>query len=270
MDRIRADVASTDLDAMERPNLARATNYLVGGGANFAADRAAINALLAMDPTVGTRFRATRAFVGRAVRQALDRGVDQFLDLGSGIPSPGGLHSLVGPAGARVVYVDVDPVAVAHTCELLVDQKEAGQTAAVRADLREADRVLDEARGTELLDLDRPVAIVCNTVLQWIADSDADDLAASLERYRTALAPGSLLVLSVPHPDLLEGTEIDEVPPVIESAMAPLRLRDRAELTRIVGRWDVLPPGIVDVVDWPLTSGAEPAGIYAVVADAHR
>jgi SAM-dependent methyltransferase len=270
MERILADVASTDLDAMERPNLARATNYLVGGGANFAADRAAINALLAMDPAVGTRFRASRAFVGRAVRTALDRGVDQFLELGSGIPSPGGLHTLVGPAGARVVYVDVDPVAVAHTCELLAGQKEVSRTAAVRADLRDADRVLDEARGTGLLDLDRPVAIVCNAVLQWVADSDADDLAASFERYRAALPPGSLLVLSVPHPDLLDGTEIVEVPPVIESTMAPLRLRSRTELTRILGRWDVLPPGVVDVVDWPLASGTEPAGIYAALAATHR
>jgi SAM-dependent methyltransferase len=269
VDRIVDDIVSTDdLEVMERPNLARATNYLVGGGANFAADRAAVQTLLAMDPDVGLRFRASRAFVGRAVRSALDRGCDQFLELGSGIPSPGGLHSLVGPADAAVVYVDVDPVAVAHTCELLAAQKEADRTAAVRVDLRDAHRVLDEVRATGLVDLDRPLTVVCNAVLQWIADSDADDLAEVLERYREALAPGSLLVLSVPHPDLLEGAEREEVPPIIEAAVAPLRLRSRSELTAILGRWEVLAPGIVDVVDWPVVSGTEPAGFYAAVCTA--
>ncbi|WP_433803232.1 SAM-dependent methyltransferase [Actinomycetospora sp. CA-084318] len=267
MERIEADLTATDdLAAMEAPNLARATNYLVGGGANFAADRAAVNALLAMDPDVGLRFLASRAFVARAVRAASEQGLDQFLDLGSGIPSPGGLHTLVGPAGARVVYVDVDPVAIAHTCELLVDQKEADRTAAVRADLREPEHVLDRARGTDLIVLDRPVVLVCNAVLQWLADSDADQLADVLERYRTALAPGSLLVLSVAHPDLLEGDELVERPPTIEAVVAPLRLRSRPELVRMLGRWEVQPPGIVDVVDWPVASDTDPAGFYAVYA----
>ncbi|WP_157647103.1 SAM-dependent methyltransferase [Actinomycetospora chiangmaiensis] len=266
MERILDDVESTDPTALGRPNLARATNYLVGGGANFAADRAAVQTLLAMDPGVGDRFRASRAFVGRAVRTALDRGCDQFVDLGSGIPSPGGLHSLVGLGSATVVYVDVDPVAIAHACELLEGPRESDRTAAVRADLRDASRVLDEVLDTGLVDLDRPVTLVCNAVLQWIADSDADDLAAVLERYREALAPGSLLALSVPHPDLLDGAEADEVPVVIEAAVAPLRLRRRREVTRILGAWEILPPGVVDVVDWPVATGAEPVGYYGVCA----
>lgn len=266
MERVLDDVASTDLAALERPNLARATNYLVGGGANFAADRAAVQTLLAMDPTVGLRFRASRAFVGRAVRAALDDGCEQFLDLGSGIPSPGGLHTLVGPADARVVYVDVDPVAVAHTCELLEGPQETGRSAAVRADLRDTARVLDEACDTGLVDLDRPLTVVCNAVLQWLADSDAADLAAALERYRATLAPGSRLVLSVPHPDLLVGAEVHEVPTVIESAVAPLRLRGRDEVVQILGAWETLAPGIVDVVDWPTASGEDPVGYYAVCA----
>jgi SAM-dependent methyltransferase len=266
MERILEDVASTDPTGLERPNLARATNYLLGGGANFAADRAAVQALLAMDPTVAHRFRAARAFIARAVRAALAEGCDQFLDLGSGIPSPGGLHSLVGPAGASVVYVDVDPVAVAHTCELLGDAKGNGRTAAVRADLRDAGRVLDEVTDTGLIALDRPVTVVCNAVLQWLVDSDADDLAGVLERYREALAPGSRLVLSVPHAELLLDGEVDEVPLVIEAAVAPLRLRSRADVAVVLGAWDVLGPGIVDVVDHPVPAGTEPVGYYGVCA----
>ncbi|MDL5158833.1 SAM-dependent methyltransferase [Actinomycetospora termitidis] len=250
-----------------RPNLARATNYLVGGGANFAPDRAAVNEMLAMDPGLGRRIQAGRAFVARAVRDALDGGCDQFLELGAGIPSPAGLHSLVGP-DARVVYVDVDPVAVAHTRDLLAAE-EAGRVAVVEADLRDAAGVLTQL-ATGPLDLGRPVTLVCNSVLQWVADSDGTELARTFEAYRSALAPGSRLVISVAHPDELAAEEAAEVRPIIEAAVAPLRLRGRAELDRILGAWEPLPPGIVDAVDWPVASGAETSGFYAVVCAARR
>ncbi|MEJ2871401.1 SAM-dependent methyltransferase [Actinomycetospora sp. OC33-EN08] len=252
----------------EGPNLARATNYLMGGGANFAADRAAVNEMLAMDPGLGRRIQASRAFVSRAVRDALDDGCDQFLELGAGIPAPGGLHSLVGPA-ARVVYVDVDPVAVASTREVLVGP-DADGVAVVQADLHDADGVLAQVTAGGLLDLGRPVTVVCSSVLQWLADSDGPTLARVFATYHDGLAPGSLLVISTAHPDDLADHEADEKQPIISRAVAPVRLRGRSELARIVGAWDLLPPGIVDVVDWPETSGADTAGFYGVVCAARR
>ncbi|MFC5063316.1 SAM-dependent methyltransferase [Actinomycetospora atypica] len=255
--------AVTDALDVDRPNLARATDYLFGGGANFAADRAAVQELLANHPGFEVRLQAARTFVARAVREALARGHDQFVDLGSGIPSVGALHTSTG-YGTRVVYVDVDPVAVAHTRESLLGAWTDAHVAVRLADLRDVGTVLAEAAASGL-DLQRPVTLVCNSVLQWLTTTDTEDLAAVFAAYRTALAPGSLLVLSLPHADLLPHYALDEVVPVIEQSIGPVRLRRRAEVETLIAGWDVLDPGLVDVTAWPGPSGAEPAGYYAVV-----
>lgn len=255
--------AVTDPLDVDRPNLARAGDYLLGGGANFAADRAAVQELLERQPGFETRVHAARSFVVRAVRAALARGHDQFVDLGSGIPSVGSLHSLTGE-GTRVVYVDIDPVAVAHTRESLAGARTAADIAVRLADLREVETVLVEIAAAGL-DLRRPVTLVCSSVLQWLTTTDGAELAAVFAAYRAALAPGSLLVLSLPHPDLLPRFALDEVVPVIEGAIGPLRLRRRAEVEALLEGWDVLDPGLVDVTAWPAPTGAEPAGYYAAV-----
>lgn len=256
----RAAVDALDVD---RPNLARATDYLFGGAANFAADRAAVQDLLRRQPGFETRVRASRDFVVRAVRDALARGHDQFVDLGSGIPSVGALHSLTG-YGTRVVYVDVDPVAVAHTREALAGAPTTAHVAVRLADLQDVATVLAEVEASGL-DLRRPVTLVCHSVLQWLTTTSTDELAAVFAAYRVALAPGSLLVLSVPHPDLLPHLALDEVVPVIEQSIGPVRLRRRAEVEALLAGWDVLDPGLVDVTAWPAPTGAEPAGYYAVM-----
>ena len=254
--------AVTDALDVDRPNLARVANYLIGGAANFAADRTAVAGMLAADPESGRRVHAARTFIARAVRAAAARGHDQFLDLGSGIPSVGGVHSLVG--AARVAYVDIDPVAVAVAREALEGIGLDDRVGVTRADLLDVEAVLTAPRVAGLLDLRRPVTVVCSSVVQWLTSTDDGEIADAFTRYATALAPGSLLVLSAPYPDT--GPLPDhQVVGQIQHALGPIRIRTRAEVAALVTGWDVLAPGIVDVADWPTPSGAASSGFSGVM-----
>ena len=237
-------------------NPARMYDYFLGGAANFANDRALAEQVLAVEPDAARIARANRAFLGRAVRFLVGEGIDQFLDLGSGVPTADNVHQVAHRAnpGARVVYVDHEPVAAAYAAELVADEP---LVATVEADLVDTTTVL--ARAAELLDLDRPVAVLCVAALHFVPD--AVDPAAVVARYRDALAPGSHLVLS-------HGTE-DGRPGVADRGSAlytrstqPLVLRSRADVTVLLDGFTVLPPGIVFTPEWR-TDGAAPTGPFA-------
>jgi hypothetical protein len=182
--------APADVD-LDRPNVARVYDCLLGGHHHFAVDRAVAEALLSTSPLAALAARANRAFLRRAVGYALDQGIRQFLDLGSGIPTVGNVHELahaVDPQ-ARIVYVDVEPVAVAHTRSLLA---QVPNTGVVQADIRDAEAVLGDPVTTALLDFTRPMAVLSAAVLHFVPG----DLTAIVRPYRAAIAPGSLLVIS--------------------------------------------------------------------------
>ena len=178
-----------------RPAAARMYDYLLGGSHNLPADRHLVERALAARPDLAALARANRAFLRRAVRFVAGRGLRQFLDLGSGIPTEGNVHEILREAAprSRVVYVDVDPVAVAHARVLLAGER---RVAVVEGDLRRPREVLDGPVGEGLLDLSEPVAVLLVSVLQFVTDTD--DPWAVLSRLRETVPSGSHLVLAHP------------------------------------------------------------------------
>jgi SAM-dependent methyltransferase len=173
---------------------ARIYDYWLGGKDNFAADRAAGDKVIELRPEIVHGVRANRRFLGRAVTYlAAEAGVRQFLDIGTGLPSANNTHEVAQKIApdARIVYVDNDPIVLAHARALLTSTPD-GKTAYVSADLRDAGTILREAGAT--LDFTQPVALMLLMTLQYIPDSD--DPHALLRTYIDALAPGSYLVIS--------------------------------------------------------------------------
>lgn len=231
---------------LERPSAARIYDYCLGGWHNFAADRATAEQTIRLMPELPRVMRSNRSFLRRAVQFCLGAGVRQFLDLGSGIPTVGNVHEVaqrVDPR-ARVVYVDVDPVAVAHSQAILADTAGA---AAILADLRDPERILADEQLRGLLDLDRPVAVLMVAVLHFVPDSD--DPAGIVARYRSATAPGSYLALSHAtfegDPDRFASAK-DQY----ERAVTPVTLRSRDEIAALFAGFDLVEPGLVRTPLW--------------------
>src|ERR1017187_3530282 len=182
-----------------KANIARVYDYWVGGDHNFQADRDLARTIIALDPAIRATMRANRAFLGRAVRfLAGQAGIRQFLDIGSGIPTENNVHQgAPGTApGSRVVYVDNDDTAVAHSRLLLAGNPDA---TVIQGDLREPARILADPETQLLLDFTQPVAVFLVAVLHFIPGSgQASDIITTLF---DALAPGSYLVISHAHRD---------------------------------------------------------------------
>jgi SAM-dependent methyltransferase len=215
------------------PNLARMYDYMLGGEDNLAIDREAVDRLVAHIPETLSLARAGRAFLGRAVRHLAAAGVRQFLDLGSGLPTRGHVHEVarkVAP-GARVVYVDHDPVVAARAEELLA---EAEGVAFVRADLLRPAELLARPDVTGLLDLAEPVAVLLVSILHVF--QDADDPQGVVRTLRDALAPGSHLVLT------------HAVATGRKRGSATCRTPD--EIRAFFGDFELVEPGLVQVAEW--------------------
>jgi SAM-dependent methyltransferase len=243
-------------------------DYQLGGGHNFAVDRELVDRVVAAYPDVPLVARAQRAFVARAVRFCVQQGIRQFLDLGSGIPTAGHVHEVARSLapGTRVAYVDFEPVAVAHSRELLAGTDGVSITA---ADVRDPASVLAAAPVTEVLDLTRPVAILAVGLLHFF--SDADDPAAILAAYRGAAAPGSYLAIchtSDDQDDPELGRKVAEAVAVYRDSATPGHLRDRAQIRGLLGGLPLVEPGLVDLDRWrPESEGPHrDLGSYAAVA----
>ena len=228
-------------------NAARVYDYLLGGKDNFAADREAGDRILAALPGIAQMARGNRAFLGRAVRYlAGEAGVRQFLDIGTGIPTGGNTHEVaqsVAP-GCRVVYVDHDPVVLAHARALLTSGPE-GETAYIDADLRETGKVLAAAGQT--LDFAQPVAIVLVAVLHFIPGDEAYERVSELV---TATAAGSFLTISHAAKDI-EADAMGEAAAESNKRMAQqATLRSGEEVTRFFDGLDLVEPGVVPLNEW--------------------
>ena len=229
---------------IDRPSPARIYDYHLGGTHNFPADRVAAQAITAKFPLTPAIARTGRAFLRRAVRHVAAKGVRQFLDLGSGIPTVGNVHEIAQAADrdARVVYVDMDPVAVAHSHAILADNDNA---TAVHADLRDVAEVLDSAQTRRLIDFSRPVGLLMVAVLQFVPDRD--DPAGVVARYRDALVPGSHLVIS--QAAAAEDGHIPqggaEAAATYSSRVTELTLRTRAQVAEMFSGFELIDPGIV-------------------------
>ena len=230
---------------------ARVYDYWLGGKDNFAADRAAAEQVLNVMPEILDTVRGNRQFLVRAVRFLRDAGVGQFIDLGSGLPSSPNVHEVAqaGDTGARVVYVDNDPVVSVHAEALMARNH---TTAVVRADLRDVDEVL--SRAGELLDFARPTGLLFVGCLHHIVD--ADDPAGVVARYLSALAPGSYLVISHAT-DERSPEKMRANSEVAESSGAVLIPRGKDAILRMFNGRELVEPGLVLVSYWR-PDGGEP------------
>jgi S-adenosyl methyltransferase len=243
---------------MTTPNVARIYDYLLGGKDNFAADRGAARQLIEAVPDVTGIARDNRSFLGRAVRYlAIEGGIRQFLDLGSGLPTQANVHELaqgVAPE-ARVVYVDNDPVVASHGRALLAD---GDQVAMVHADLRDPAGILGHPEIVGLLDLDQPLAVLCTSTLHFIADEAEPHTI--IARYRDQLVPGSYLVIT--HGTLEEDPEGegDKAAGVYRQASSQLHVRPVSEVLRFFDGFELVEPGLTWIADWRPEPGTAPVG----------
>jgi len=237
---------------------ARVYDYWLGGKDNFEADRAAGSAAAQANPAILTGVRANRAFLARAVRLLTGAGIRQFLDVGTGLPSADNTHEVAQAAApqSRIVYVDNDPIVLAHARALLSSTPE-GATAYIDADARDVDTVLGKA--AETLDFSQPVAVMALMVMQYIAD--ADDPHSIIARLVGATAPGSYLVLSDTVSDV--HAEVTSVATArLNERLGPVQLtrRPRAEIGRYFAGLDLVEPGLVPLNRWrPPPGGTAPA-----------
>ncbi|WP_017625580.1 SAM-dependent methyltransferase [Nocardiopsis chromatogenes] len=227
---------------------ARIWDYWLGGKDNFAADRETGDQVLEAIPDMAANARADRAFLARAVRcMAAEHGVGQFLDIGTGIPGPGNTHEIARQADpdARVVYVDNDPVVLAHATALMADGA-PGATDYVHADLREPGRVLDGARRT--LDLDRPVGVMFLAVLEFVPDNE--QAMEIIDAVMAAVPAGSLLALSLSTTEVRKENAEEGARIWNESGSTPLLLRTAADIEAMFAGLELLDPGVVSCTDW--------------------
>jgi S-adenosyl methyltransferase len=248
-------------------HIARVYNYWLGGKDNFAADRAAAEQAMKAFPGIALSARSNRAFMARAVRYlAAEAGIRQFLDVGTGIPTANNTHEVAQAAAAdsRVVYVDNDPIVLAHARALLASDP-AGATSYAEADLRDPEPVLRAAAQT--LDFGQPVALMLMAVLQHVTDDEnPHQVVATLTG---ALPAGSYLALSHPAADIdAEGNA--GVAASLSTTMAEkVRLRGRDEVARFFDGLELVEPGMVQASRWRPENDEEasrPAALWAGVA----
>ncbi|MFE1288902.1 SAM-dependent methyltransferase [Streptomyces sp. NPDC058751] len=244
------------------PSVSRIYDYYLGGSHNFEVDREAARKAMEFMPGLPKIMQANRAFMRRAVRHAADEGIDQFLDIGSGIPTFGNVHEIAQAArpGARVVYVDHDPVAVAHSQAVLRGNEDAD---VVAADLLKPQEILASLPVQRLIDLKRPVALLLVAILHFV--EDADDPYRAVAELRDALAPGSMLVVTHASyegiPLLREQAEgtVD----VYKNIRNPLIMRTRDEIARFFEGYDMVEPGLVPMPEWRPDTASEDEDPYS-------
>jgi hypothetical protein len=244
--------ASDDVD-IEHPSPARVYDYYLGGSHNFAVDRRMARQAIEVWPELPLIMQANRAFLRRSVRYLVSQGITQFLDIGSGIPTEGNVHQVAQIASpkCRVVYVDIDPVAVAHSREILSGNPQAD---IIQADLRDAMAIFDDPTARRLLDLTQPIGVLMVAMLHFVPD--AADPAGIVALYRRMMPPGSHLAVSHAAP---EGRP-DRVEPLTElyrRVGAPLTMRSRAEIERLLDGFDLVSPGVVYMPLWRPDSPAD-------------
>jgi SAM-dependent methyltransferase len=250
------------------PNVARMYDYYLGGKDNFAADRAAADQVVAAMPNALDVTRANRRFLARVVTLLARQGIRQFLDIGSGLPTQENVHEIAQRTAldARVVYIDNDPVVLAHGRALLADNP---LTTVVQADLRDPKGIIDHPEVRRLLDFDQPVAVLLLLILHFIPD-DAH-LEAIMADLRESLVPGSYLTISHAH----RGKISKDIEKQIRGAYSGTAAGDIIPRTpeQILGYlegMDVLDPGVVPVEAWrpelgPIEVDLTKPGFFAVV-----
>jgi hypothetical protein len=263
------DVVPAEID-ITKAHPARTWDYYLGGKDNFAADRAAADKVIAAWPGMRVAARENRKFIGRAVRfLAGEAGIDQFLDIGSGLPTAENVHEVaqaINPA-ARVVYVDNDPLVLVHARALLTSSPE-GKCAYIQADLREPETILDAAATRETLDFTRPIALILAAVVHFLLPED--EPARIVKTLVDALPSGSYVAAS--HGSTEYGTqqEADAVIRLLLASGVAVAPRHSGDFGRLVfDGLELVPPGVVLLSEWrPDPVGAPRPGAREVGTNA--
>lgn len=230
------------------PSVARTYDYFLGGGHNFAVDRELAKRVEHVMPDVRSVARLSRAFLARCVRFMVARGIRQFLDIGSGIPTVANVHEVAqGMAPeCRVVYVDKDPIAVAHSELMLADNDRA---TIVHADMRDPESILDHPETRGQLDFEQPIGLLVLMMLHWLPDET--EPWKLMARYREALAPGSYLAIAHVTGDTPDST-LPEVTDLIKESRSADQLTERSydQVLELFGDLELVEPGLVVCPAW--------------------
>jgi hypothetical protein len=231
------------------PNVARIYDFMLGGKDHYVADREAAAKLLKMMPGSAKACRQNRAFLGRMVSFLARGGIEQFIDLGSGLPTAENTHEIaqdVNPQ-ARVVYVDNDPVAVVHTRALL--EKGSKGVFTLEADLRDPATITSDPQVRELIDFGQPAAILAFAVLHFV--TDAERPGEIIAHFTQAMASGSYLALSHLTDEAVPAETSLAAQEVYQKATAPVVPRSREQITRFFDGMGLVKPGVTDINRWP-------------------
>ncbi len=231
-----------DVD-LEKPSPARMYDALLGGSHNFEVDRRAAAEAVALVPDLATVALSNRAFLRRAVRHLLDAGVRQFVDIGAGIPTAANTHELAPEA--KVAYIDIDPIAVAHAEAILADQPHA---IALRGDLRDPEALLSQPRLREFIDFEQPVGVLLIAVLHLLTDGDRPH--AAVAAVREHVVAGSFVAvshLSSAHRPAAAATLAEHS---AQRSRVPITFRPRPEIEAFFEGWTLVEPGVVEIPAW--------------------
>lgn len=231
---------------LDRPSAARMYDYYLGGHHNFEIDRQVAAQAVAMWPDLPLIMQANRAFLRRAVGYLTEEGIAQFLDIGSGIPTAGNVHEVAQRAdpAARVVYVDMDPVAVAHSRAILRGNPGA---AVIQGDAQRQEQILDHPHVRRLIDRGQPLAVLLVALLHFVADDEVAQRAVRV--LREALAPGSYLVIShASYEGMPEESRAHER--LYTRTPTPMRMRSRDDIAGFFDGLDLVEPGLVYIPLW--------------------
>lgn len=240
-----------------KANIARVYDYWLGGRNNFRADQDVARAMIAIEPNIRAMARANRDFLGRAVRfLAAEAGIRQFIDIGSGIPTGQNVHEVAQEAapGSRVVYADVDEVAVAHS-RLLLDRNP--DAAVIQADAREPGQILTAAETQRLIDFSQPAGLLLVSILHFLDDSD--DPWRVMAQLRDALAPGSFLVLSHATGEAKPAVAAAANTVYLKKVAARGDYRSRDAILRLFDGFTLVEPGLVYLSQWRPDEPTDPA-----------
>ena len=229
---------------------ARVYNYWLGGKDNFAADRKVGDSVMAAIPSAPLLARDNRAFLGRAVHYlAAEAGIRQFLDIGTGIPTAGNTHEVAQAAApdARVVYVDNDPIVLAHARALMTSDP-AGATAFILGDFREPGKILADPALRNTLDLDLPVALILVALLHFFTDDENPQ--AIVSSLVDALPSGSYLVMTNLTADFMDQEQAIRATQAGQQGGITYVPRTQAEVAAFFSGLDLVDPGVVAMQAW--------------------
>lgn len=233
------------------PSTARMYDYGLGGKDNFEADREAAERVFAVIPEAREIAQANRVFLQRAVRLCAQAGVTQFVDIGTGIPTYPAVHDVaheVAPE-ARVVYVDNDPVALAHARALMANMDGNGdRVAVIDADMRRPNTIIDHPELLRYIDWNQPVAVLLLLMLHFVTDDE--DPAHIVAALRRRMAPGSYLALTHVSGDAVTGEETERLEAVYNSATSTITCRSHDRIRDMLAGFTLTEPGLVFLEDW--------------------